>query len=40
MSRIAEAFDHGQDVLHYDPLSRGARDYRAAAAEILTRSTQ
>jgi chromosome partitioning protein len=33
--RLAEAPGHGRTIFQYDPGCRGARDYRALAAEIL-----
>jgi chromosome partitioning protein len=35
--RLAEAPSFGQPISEYDPKSAGAEDYRALAAEILTR---
>jgi chromosome partitioning protein len=37
--RISEAPGYGQSVLTYDPSSRGARAYLAAARELADRST-
>ncbi len=34
---LAEAPSYGQSILAYDPASRGARAYRAAAAELAAR---
>lgn len=35
--RIREAWGFGQPITEYDPSGAGAQDYRAAAAELLTR---
>jgi chromosome partitioning protein len=38
--RVSEAPSYGQSVLTYDPSSRGATAYLAAATELLTRVTE
>ncbi|HUS14287.1 MAG TPA: ParA family protein [Chloroflexia bacterium] len=35
--RLSEAPSHGQSILEYDPLSRGAQAYEQLAAEVLRR---
>jgi len=38
--RLSEAPSYGQSVLSYDPASKGAEAYRAAAAEFIERGVQ